>query len=523
MLRCFSRFDAIVRSQQRKDRMTLAELFTTLDAQGALPGAKDKKTALRTLATALGYLSLDTCPVDAITAQETTWAQALNAHWRLVEETWHLSEKTQDKTIGAKTREETRRNLRVVFREAAARGWLTAPLPPVPVTGAQGRVAFERQQWDTAPYRSTYHPQTGPRRYGLPQRAWPPDIQEGWAAYEATCKAQARNRASTRDIVVSKLVGYLGYIANICGDTPAWKDVFDVARLREFVAWHAERLEQERTAWGRALVIAVTAIARVLERPETAALAAYGRTLKPALPVHDKERHHWVSLGELEDVGSACLAEGRAPHTVRTNTRHPGGRRATMFEKGVILLLWVNLPLRSRNIREMELGTHLYKDHQGHWQLRFRGEELKVARRKHGLNKYERDLTDYCGAEFATILDEWVWDHRPKLPGVPPSVPGVLPTGPVFLTRKGIPYIASTLGRELQTVVAMHTGGKRFFPHMIRTIWATEVLDENPNYAMVATILGDHPKTVMDAYQHIREQRQVEIARATLDDIRRKR
>ena len=39
--------------------------------------------------------------------------------------------------------------------------------------------------------------------------------------------------------------------------------------------------------------------------------------------------------------------------------------------------------------------------------------------------------------------------------------------------------------------------GKRFYPHLIRTIWATEFLEEKQDYAVAATMLGDTLAVVM--------------------------
>ena len=113
--------------------MTFATLFTTLEARGVLPRAKDCKTALRLLANALGAPSWDACPVEAACREEARWGQALDAHFQQLQ--------MQGRVISSGNRRNMRSNLRTVFKVAEAHGLLQAPLPPVLLT-TPPRVAF---------------------------------------------------------------------------------------------------------------------------------------------------------------------------------------------------------------------------------------------------------------------------------------------------------------------------------------------------------------------------------------------
>ena len=102
----------------------------------------------------------------------------------------------------------------------------------------------------------------------------------------------------------------------------------------------------------------IAAMAKVLEhRPAPGAGRLSPGAQEPA-PLHTK-RNHWVSLAKLEAVADACLAEGRAPLVPCGARRHPGSQRAGRFQRGLILKLLVRIPLRQRNVREMQLGEHL--------------------------------------------------------------------------------------------------------------------------------------------------------------------
>ena len=117
------------------------------------------------------------------------------------------------------------------------------------------------------------------------------------------------------------------------------------------------------------------------------------------------------------------------------------------------------VPLRQRNVREMQLDRHLWKDRAtGHWHLEFAGDDLKIGSRGPEVNTYKVNLSTYR-PEFIPILEEWLTVHRPKLPNAT--------TSPfVFLTQRGNPHIQKTLHLDLSEAVAMRTG-KRFYPHLV--------------------------------------------------------
>ena len=81
-------------------------------------------------------------------------------------------------------------------------------------------------------------------------------------------------------------------------------------------------------------------------------------------------------------------------------------------------------------------------------------------------------------------------------------MPGAATSPFCFLTSRGKPFNAKTLGCELSEAVALRTG-KRFYPHLIRTIWASQHLKETQDYATAAVMLGDTVATVMKTYYDI--------------------
>jgi hypothetical protein len=479
--------------------MTFAELITTLSARGALKASrvKDIKTSTRYLVAALGQPSLELADVDAACRDEATWAEALDAHFTALT--------AQGRTISAATRRNTRNDLRVLFRQAEAHGLLTAPMPLRLLTKG-GREDFVREQRATSPYQTTYYVQNGPRRFGLRQAQWPPDIQAGFRAYQAKCGL--RLRPITFRGHADRLTTYLGYLANICGRTPTWEDVFDVASLAEFVRWHGARLGRPITTHGHAVAQTIGAIAVVLKHPHAPELAEFRNTLPKPAPLHNKRAHHWISLARLEHVAEACLASGRAPYITGVYTRNPGVRRATHFQRGVMLKMLVRIPLRQRNLREMRLGTNLYEDHQGHWHLHFSGSELKIGERDGGVNEYHVDITNYR-PDLVPVLQEFLTVYRPRIPN-----PTASPL--VFLTHSGRPFTQRGMHATLGDVVTRYTG-VRFFPHLIRTIWATECIEKERDFVIASTMLGDTLAVTMKTYYNLVHKDQYPRASAFLD------
>jgi hypothetical protein len=482
--------------------MTFADLFTALTTRGVLSRAADKKTSLRYLAAALGKPSLDECQVDAACREEATWAHALETHWRTLG--------AQGKTISAYTRRNTRNDLRVIFRRAEQCGLLAGPLP-APLLAKPRREAFRRQARETAPYQEIYYPQGGSRYYGLPQAQWPPDIVQGWCAYRTSPEVLTLREVTLR-AHARRLESYLGYHAHICGRTPAWDDLFEVAQIAAFVSWHSARAPGGIRTQAHCIVQTLGAIAVVCKHPNARKIADYRNALQHPAPLHRKQVHHWVSLTTLEEVADACIAEARIPVVGDPRIRHPGLRGASAFQRGLILKLLVRVPLRQRNVRELRRDHNLYRDHTGHWQLQFRGAELKIGMRRGQVNEYKLDLSVHA-ADFIPLLEEFLEVYRPRLPGAS--------TSPfLFLTSIGTPYTMSALYHELSENVAMRTG-QRFYPHLIRTIWATEFLEDTQDYATAATRLGDTLEVVMKTYYHIDQQEHHARASAWLANKRR--
>ena len=232
------------------------------------------------------------------------------------------------------------------------------------------------------------------------------------------------------------------------------------------------------------------AIAKVLGTVNARAVADVRNTLKAHASACQTPSHGVP--GRADAVAEACLAEGRAPYIANARVQHQGRRGPPSF-KGMILKLLVRIPLRQRNLRELRLDRHLYQE-AGHWHLHFSGDDLKIGHRGAQVNTYHVDLTDYC-PDFLPVLKEF-------LEGVSPLPPQSHGSTLLFLTQGGKPYTKNALHHELSVAVALRTG-QQFYPHLIRTIWATEYIEKKRDFTGAAYMLGDNVATVLRAYQDI--------------------
>jgi hypothetical protein len=188
----------------------------------------------------------------------------------------------------------------------------------------------------------------------------------------------------------------------------------------------------------------------------------------------------------------------------------PGLNRALQYQRAVILRLMVRIPLRARNFCEMQLGRNLYQDDDHHWHLSFQGEELKKSVRKGRINEYHVDLTTYC-PEILPQLEEFLTVFRPRMPHA-------TTVSSVFLSRDGQPYNPVGFSVEMASVVFRRLN-KRFYPHLIRTIWASEYIARTGDFTTAALMLGDTVQVVLQKYHEILEKDHQQKASHFLADV----
>jgi hypothetical protein len=469
--------------------MTLHDLTEQLTPQFPASVQKDLKTAVRVLAQALGHPEPKSCPVELC-------LQPLPRLYRTVE-TYLLSQGKSPHTI-----RNTKNNLSRLFRLAEAHG-LFAPLPAQP----QRRFVFDeaihtrsrgRGQWDHS-------------KYALPRREWPHNLQQEFAAFTKWATdpmvvgrdAKWKKRPSTITTYRKCFEMYFGYLYHHLQINPVTFDhLFQPDLVKRFVDWHINERAKRTTVLAHQVVKFIQAIARQY-RPDpqlVESLNTFKKHLPTPRPYYNKN-DVWVSLRQLEEIGLA-LWPSKTPNAIRGYGRHQGagvtfaGRAAI----SLMLRLWVHIPYRQRNMREMKRDQNLYRTPTGQWRIRFANEELKIATKRGQANIFDLPFPPTLIETLESYLTIW----RPLL--VPSEE-----TREVFLNRFRRPFSRDRLATTMKGHVYSFTG-RLWHPHLIRTIWATEWIQSSGDFMTAAIMLNDRLETVIANYSHLREENVAEKA-----------
>lgn len=465
--------------------MTLMELLTTLEAQGSISAnrVKDVKTSVRYLALAVGKDTPEQCQEADFLLPPAVWKEKLDGYF--------LTQQQRGKTISPHTLRNTRNNLSFLFRTAQQSEVLATPesLPQVSLT----QVAARKVLAQTSPF-AKHWKAARTQSYRLAFEQWPPDMQTTWLTYCAS--RHLKTRQTTLRNREKFLTCYIGYLITVEECALQWDDLFNIAFLDRFVRWHSQRLDVRLSTLAKHMTETLRTLASHLNHPALTAIQHYCRDLPVPEPMHDKQRYSFT-LHELETVALAMLQDAYKPLIgIAPRIKNHGLKRALHHQHALMLRLLVRIPIRSRNLREIQLEKNLYKDGAGHWHLRFSGEELKIGTRNGRTNTYHVNLSTYCPG-LLSHLEEFLTIYRRRIPNAESS-----PF--LFLTRTGRPPNEHDIRSMLSMVVFQRTK-KRFYPHLIRTIWATEYITKTGDFTTAAHMLGDTVQVVLRQYHEFIE------------------
>jgi hypothetical protein len=457
--------------------MDLQTLADTLAPQLPPSRVKDLHTAVRVFARALGFADPRQCPAAA-------YLLALPTMRRLIEQ--QLADK------GPHTVRNVKSNLSLLLRHADTLG-LSAPAPGLAAPAP-------RFPWHTRPPRQgcefIEHPD-----YYLHYTHWPRSLQEAYTTFSRWATeplvegrpAKWRKRPISLQSYQRAFESFFGYLQHIRQmKRLRFAQLFDLALIRAYVRWHVNELHGRPTIFIHMFLQHLLALTRQY-RPQPALreeIKTLVRSLPKPPPVYNKA-DVWVPLATLNHVGQE-LWPRKQPQDVHSN----GERFALHAGLSLMLQLWCRRPYRQRNMREMQLDENLFRDPQGKWMLRFAGAQLKVAQKKGHLNTFLLSFPE----DLVPRLEEYLQTWRPIL---------AQRSGGrfrhVLLTRFGGPYAVDTLRATVKQTVYRYTG-KALHPHLIRTIWATEYIQETGDLYGAAILLNDRLETVVKQYSHLREQ-----------------
>jgi integrase len=473
--------------------MTLQELLDTITARGALTDSRKgpMRTAVKQYAMILGIPAAQCLP--------ETYHLPPQAHRRLIDSQAppHLGPRALanlKNNIGWLIRKGLELELIEPFERPLA-SWRDAPR-----LGAHWMP--HRRDSQTKPKgEDAYHLRPLPPRLAeeVAQYAtWSTDL------YAPGRPAHIKKRPITMQahyVAIGAIAGYLVSIQQRDPQSLTLQALTQPDVVEAFVAWWVTRRGKvTRTIKQWLASLKVLAQYWLKDDASAQAICRIRQSLGAPEPVYD-HRERTLSRQELDHIGQAIyplnprrLQEIKHSRYMQSNDFRDfgcsGRRYAWWAQMSLIIRLLTWIPMRQRQIREMQLKHNLYR-HNGTWTITFQGTELKVARR----DGRENEVTYDVPRHLQPLLEEWLEQWRPRLIQTPDC-----PL--VFINTSGKPWNSARLCHAIESLT-FKFGGVAVNPHMFRHIWATEYLKATRDAAGAAKWLGDTVATVMKHYAHL--------------------
>jgi hypothetical protein len=164
----------------------------------------------------------------------------------------------------------------------------------------------------------------------------------------------------------------------------------------------------------------------------------------------------------------------------------------------------MEVPLRSKNLRGLRMGTHLTRTENGLWSVYVRKPELK-----NHFSGHAEDISRSYSAETSAAIDRYINEARPNLVGF--DLTNVFLLGPACGRRANegatakndfmvsVDTVHSLVGKHLKRYFGQTQG-----PNIFRHITATSILKDDPTQVdVVAAVLNNSPNTVRMNYKHL--------------------
>ena len=334
--------------------------------------------------------------------------------------------------------------------------------------------------------------------YGLARDLWPQGCKERFEAFERGARNQNREgekrwRGPLRGVSIQhmekEVAQFLGYLHNIRGalpdDATLLSALGDRKKVVEFIDWHIrDRCGGKEHAYhGNTLDQFATFLGWLGGNQKT--VDHYRRIASTLDPVRVKDPFPERPMDYEEYVRGAMRAlQEKKTEFENAKGKQARTRAACRYRDALILALLVCRPLRSRNIREMELGMNLYKEVDT-WKLRFLRHQAKA---RHYVCDFPRQLADW--------LEFFLADVRPVLSEN-------IKTKVVFLTKSGKPLTPQDLWRRLRQIGEEYLG-LQTNPHMFRYLIPSAYLVKYPNALdQMQALLGHSTiQTTIRCYVH---------------------
>jgi hypothetical protein len=345
--------------------------------------------------------------------------------------------------------------------------------------------------------------------------------------------------------VIKRFAGYLVKFKGFHAEEITLACLTVPQNLADYIGWYVENQGGRYTAGLKYICSKVTTLATYLQitaatddvkqdiEQRITEIKEFTVALPATVQVVDKKAR-WISLKELDAIGAAHDPVNFA----KRDMSYSRFRELTVFfrerEQGIfpkkktfckialqaceslMLRLIVRIPLRQRNLRIMEwnparpeLGRHLYKCN-GLWRIRFSGKDLKVSHRGSKENMVDFEFPPDLSAELDRYIKLWrplVVKSTSNLHRAPERAedrPKIVNQEYFFLNSKGKPFTSKNIV-ELISHLTYKYVGVSMTPHIIRSVWSTEYLEEKgmDGVATCAYMINDTIQTVLTTYADI--------------------
>jgi hypothetical protein len=373
-----------------------------------------------------------------------------------------------------------------------------------------------------------------------------------------------KRRPITQDgaeLVIKRFAGCLVKFKGLCAEEITLSCLTDPQNLADYIEWYVENHGGRYTASVRLICAKVTCLAMYLQIIATTGdvkrvmeeriigIREYKSTLPPSVKVIDKTTR-WISLKELDAIGVAYDPVNFAKRNMSRSNLNSFAKVLRELEQGIcpkgakfkrvalqagislMLRLIVRIPLRQRNLREMEwnpirpeLGRNLYKS-DGQWRIRFKGEQMKVGHKGGKENMINYTFPPDLSADLDRYMKLWrpiLVDSTTNLhcaPEVPGELPKIVDQEYFFLISHGAPFNSKRI-LDLISRLTYKYVKVAMSPHIIRSVWATEFLKKKgmDGVATCAYMLNDTIQTILTTYADLLTPDCEAAASSWLDDI----
>ncbi len=354
-------------------------------------------------------------------------------------------------------------------------------------------------------------------KYSVMLHEWPQAMQKAYQSYREWCLAVFINnrdpkyhqRLVSADQNLSNLERIVGFAHNIQGKqirSFSMDMFFDETLINDYIEWMINirnagkiRVTQKR------LIAQLLGMAKGYYNNEKASdwLTRLQNNLVSE-PVKNKKE----ALIPLEDLMRVPEAIKQKRLKIERNARKKKQKfsmlhQAKLFMEELMYRFLLERPIRQKNLREMKLDINLLHQEDGHWQVKYRGEEMK-----NGL-----PFQFPFPIELEPMLVEYLKKYRHY-------VCNGYDNEYVFPNPNGGHIDARVIQRMVHnnTIEAL---GKPMNPHLIRDCVAYDFLKENPGQYLILSQLLAHsdPNTTIQIYGHF----EAEEAVVLYDRWRRKK